>query len=174
MELEDLYADLKPRLLQLTCRYGLVREQGEEIVQEVFTKFLLKQPDISSEKTPSYLVVMTKNACLDLVRRQARFQVESHGHDFEIERASSLWPEDLQRKNLLELVHQLGNEMADLKGGEEFCAYYFGGESLRSIAQKNNEAGGTVHARVHRFRTRFKEHFRKKLMASDDVNCSCL
>lgn len=68
-EVKEVFTTLYPRL----CAYinGVTNRAGvaEDIVQEVFYKFLKRRPYLSRTKVAAYLFSMAHNECLNLLRR---------------------------------------------------------------------------------------------------------
>ncbi|MBP3481905.1 MAG: sigma-70 family RNA polymerase sigma factor [Alistipes sp.] len=68
-ETKELFTRLYPRL----CQYinGIIRggELADDIIQEVFYKFLRRRPFLSRDKVVPYLFSMAHNECYDYLRR---------------------------------------------------------------------------------------------------------
>ncbi|UOB17137.1 RNA polymerase sigma-70 factor [Abyssalbus ytuae] len=78
----NLYYD---KLLFIAKNYISRPEDAEEIVQDVFIKLWKKKKDLNINiNLNGYLFKMTKNACLDHLRKKSR-QLQKHGHYEQIE-----------------------------------------------------------------------------------------
>ena len=68
-EVKEVFTALYPRL----CAYidGVTGrgDLGDDIIQEIFYKFLRRRPCLDRAKVPSYLFSMAHNECLNWLRR---------------------------------------------------------------------------------------------------------
>jgi RNA polymerase sigma factor (sigma-70 family) len=146
--LEQLYDRYEKLLFSFSYKILKQKELSEEAVQDVFMK-LWRKKGIYAEhkgKFSSWLLTVTRNICIDLLRKQTKNQVELMEKDIDIERTESLeetvtWNEE--RKVLKEAVGQLTTEQQEIVD-----LFYFKGYSQADIADKQKLPLGTVKGRI--------------------------
>ena len=79
----DLYRQHAPRLFALATRMSGSREQGEDLLQEIFLQAFRKRGTFKGDSSPgTWLYRIAINQCLDFVRsRQARMTKLTDGID---------------------------------------------------------------------------------------------
>ncbi|MBY6037905.1 sigma-70 family RNA polymerase sigma factor [Fictibacillus nanhaiensis] len=146
--LERLYDRYEKLLFSFSYKMVKQKEMAEEAVQDVFMKLWRKKGIYTEEKGKfsSWILTVTRNACIDLIRKQNKNEVEILERDIDYERAESVeetvtWNEE--RTLLKEAVATLTEEQQDIVD-----LFYFRGYSQADIADKKNLPLGTVKGRV--------------------------
>ena len=170
MDFDKIYKSNVALLMHITKSFGLSKEQGDEIVQDVFLKFHENNPNLESSKVKSYLAVMTKNLCIDLIRKKQFQKTDSSDQIEKINESEPIWYTDRHKNKLMHSVYKAAQEISANKGCEEFREYYVEGRSLAKIAAEKNTPKGTIQARVHRCRKKFEQRIKELIVNSDDSN----
>jgi RNA polymerase sigma factor (sigma-70 family) len=146
--LEQLYDRYEKLLFSFSYKILKQKELSEEAVQDVFMKLWRKKGFYAEHKGKfsSWLLTVTRNVCIDLLRKQTKNQVELMEKDMDIERTESLeetvtWNEE--RKVLKEAVGLLTTEQQEIVD-----LFYFKGYSQADIADKQKLPLGTVKGRI--------------------------
>ena len=168
MDFDKLYKKNVGLLLHITQSFGCSKEAGEEIVQDVFLKYFDQQPDIPPTKVKSYLAVMTRNQCLDAIRRKKSHKTDLVDSFSDTDNLDPMWHNDPSRTNLLNSIYLATKEATEAPGCDEFKRYYLDGVSLVDIAEEQGEPRGTIQARVHRCRKKFEQRIRELVVQLSD------
>ncbi|MQR97443.1 RNA polymerase sigma factor [Fictibacillus phosphorivorans] len=146
--LEMLYDRYEKLLFSFSFKMLRQKELAEEAVQDVFMKLWRKKGLYSEDKGKfsSWLLTVTRNACIDLIRKQQKNEVEILEKDIDYERTESVeetvtWNEE--RESLKEAVSSLTEEQQDIVE-----MFYFKGYSQSDIAEQKNIPLGTVKGRI--------------------------
>ncbi|WNB91382.1 sigma-70 family RNA polymerase sigma factor [Bacillus sp. NEB1478] len=146
--LERLYDRYEKLLFSFSYKMLKQPELAEEAVQDVFMKLWRKKGIYAEEKGKfsSWLLTVTRNACIDLIRKQNKNEVEILERDIDYERSESVeetvtWNEE--REVLKEAVSTLNEEQQDIVE-----MFYFKGYSQSDIADKKQLPIGTVKGRI--------------------------
>lgn len=146
--LEMLYDRYEKLLFSFSYKMLKQKELAEEAVQDVFMKLWRKNGIYSEDKGKfsSWILTVTRNACIDLIRKQQKNEVEILEKDLDYERTESIeetvtWNEE--REVLKQAVSTLTEEQQDIVD-----MFYFKGYSQSDIAERKNLPLGTVKGRI--------------------------
>ncbi|EIT84315.1 RNA polymerase ECF-type sigma factor [Fictibacillus macauensis ZFHKF-1] len=146
--LEQLYDRYEKLLFSFSYKIVNTSDLAEEAIQDVFMKLWRKKGIYTADKGKfsSFLLTVTRNTCLDLLRKQSKNQVELLDKDLEREQTESTeetvtWNEERQR--LQEAVSTLSSEQQEI-----VQLFYFKGCSQATIAEKKDLPLGTVKGRI--------------------------
>jgi RNA polymerase sigma-70 factor (ECF subfamily) len=146
--LEQLYDRYEKLLFSFSFKILKQKELAEEAVQDVFMKIWRKKGIYSEQsgKFSSWLLTVTRNACIDLIRKQKKNEVELLDHDADQESTTSVeqtvtWNEE--RKKLKDAVSTLTKDQQVIVD-----MFYFKGYSQAHIADKQQLPLGTVKGRI--------------------------
>ncbi|WP_373894699.1 RNA polymerase sigma factor [Virgibacillus natechei] len=146
--LEQLYDRYEKLLYSFSFRMTNNKFLAEEAVQDVFTKLWSKQRNFDEEKGKfsSWLLTVTRHACIDLLRKKKDTTYELEERD--ALHTTEPTPEDLvewkeRREEVQEAIKQLTNEQQEI-----IELFYFKDMSQSSIAKKRDIPLGTVKGRV--------------------------
>ena len=70
-ELEELFADEKPTLLQTVARYTRDRAEAEDIVQEAFCRALVNATSLERGRVGGWLTTVARRLAIDAWRKRA-------------------------------------------------------------------------------------------------------
>lgn len=146
--IEQLYERYEKIVFSFSYKMLSQKELAEEAVQDVFTK-LWRQNGIFSEhkgKFSSWLLTITRNVCIDLMRKQNISQIVLLESDIDQEQTESVeatvtWNEE--RRILRRAVSALSEEQQDM-----LELFYFKGYSQAEIANEREVPLGTVKGRL--------------------------
>ncbi|ASN07124.1 RNA polymerase sigma factor [Virgibacillus necropolis] len=146
--LEQLYDRYEKLLFSFSFRMTKNKFLAEEVVQDVFTKIWSKQRnfDESKGKFSSWLLTVTRNATIDLLRKQKETPYEIDERDALHDSTPSTeeqveWKERSEEVRVA--VKQLTNEQQEI-----IELFYFKGLSQSKIAETCDIPLGTVKGRV--------------------------
>lgn len=146
--LELLYDRYEKLLFSFSFRMTKNKFLAEEIVQDVFTKIWSKQRnfDESKGKFSSWLLTVTRNATIDMLRKKKETSYELDERDALHDSSPSTeeqveWKE--RREQVRAAVGQLTNEQKEI-----IELFYFKGMSQSKIAETRDIPLGTVKGRV--------------------------
>lgn len=146
--LEQLYDKYEKILYSFSYRMTRHKESSEEVVQEVFIKIWKGQGnfDSSEGKFSSWLLTMTRNAAIDLMRKLKEPQYEFEERDSLVSEESSTedlieWKE--RGVQLREAISALGEDQQKM-----IESFYFKGMTQRKIAEHFDLPLGTVKGRI--------------------------
>ena len=152
---EEFYASL----CLFANRYLKNREEAADVVQETFLKYWHQHADFDNyKKIKSFLYVVVRNACLNILREQSL-----HVH------VSEMWIQESERefKNQVmeEEIHRIFNHAIDDLPPQMKSVIHYALDGLKNseIAEKMNITEGTVHAykkeAYKKLRTQMNEYY---------------
>lgn len=146
--LEMLYDRYEKLLFSFSYKMLKQKEFAEEAVQDVFMKLWRKKGIYTEDKGKfsSWILTVTRNACIDLIRKQQKNEVEILEIDIDYDRTESVeeavtWNEE--REVLKKAVSTLTDEQQDIVE-----MFYFKGYSQADIADRKKIPLGTVKGRI--------------------------
>lgn len=146
--LEQLYDRYEKILFSFSYRMTQHRESSEEVVQEVFIKVWKGQGNFnpSKGKFSSWLLTMTRNAAIDLIRKRKE-------PAYELEERDALVQEETSTEDLIawkEEGAQLREAISTLREDQQRIveAFYFKGKKQHDIAETFDIPLGTVKGRI--------------------------
>lgn len=147
-------------------KFDLPPQEVEDIVQDVFLKFLQVQGDIEPGRAAAYLTTMARNKAVDALRSRKSRKTDPAG-DTVLDDSENLWRNDPRRIMEAQAVGAFLEDMKNEPAGEILILYYQEGLSIREIAEKRSESLGNISSKLARARARFKERLKSRLDALD-------
>ncbi|MYL28787.1 sigma-70 family RNA polymerase sigma factor [Halobacillus halophilus] len=162
--LEVLYDRYEKLLYSFAFRMMKDSQAAEEVMQDVFMKLWrgkgAGQYVSGRGKFSSWLLTITRNASIDLIRKKKVQEVEWDQRDSVHEDLPGVEQEiedKEERDQLRRAVHTLPDEQQRM-----ICLFYFQGMSQREIAEKCDIPLGTVKGRVRLALKKLREHLEKE------------
>jgi RNA polymerase sigma factor (sigma-70 family) len=164
----QLYADLVTRyqnfVFTLALRYTPVREDAEEIAQDVFVKAYKALKDFRGEsKFSTWLYSIVNSTAITFLRKK-KLDVSSLDNEHVFEQAenkdSGTSANQIEVKSKVEMVTK-AIQLLSADDAKLITLFYKAEQSLEEIAQIMNMEANTVKVKLHRARTRLKEKMEK-------------
>lgn len=152
----------------VVLRYIKVREDAEEVAQDVFVKAYRSLADFrGASKFSTWLYTIATTSCLTFLRKK---KPETHSLDQEhvAEAADSIdsgmRANQVEQKSKVEMVNRaIGLLSPD--DARVITLFYKGEQTLEEMAQILNKEPNAVKVQLHRARTRLKEKMQKHFSA---------
>ena len=170
----QLYADLVTRyqnfVFTLALRYTPVREDAEEIAQDVFVKAYKALKDFRGEsKFSTWLYSIVNSTSITFLRKK-KLDISSLDNEHVFEQAESkdsgMSANQVEVKSKVDMVTK-AIQMLSPDDAKLITLFYKAEQSLEEIARILNMESNTVKVKLHRARTRLKEkmekHFKQEL-----------
>lgn len=165
---QSLYADLVKRyqsfVFTIALRYTPIREDAEEIAQDVFVKAYRNLADFRGEsKFSTWLYTIVSTSCITFLRKK---KLDTHSldneHVFEVadNQDSGFRANQVEQKSKVQMV----NEAIKLLSADDaklITLFYKGEQSLEEIGKIIGAEPNTVKVKLHRARQRLKEKMEK-------------
>jgi RNA polymerase sigma-70 factor (ECF subfamily) len=167
----QLYAELVTRyqnfVFTLALRYTPVREDAEEIAQDVFVKAYKALKDFRGEsKFSTWLYSIVNSTAITFLRKK-KLDVKSLDNENVYEQAESrdsgTSANQVEVKSKVEMVTK-AIQLLNADDAKLITLFYKAEQSLEEIAQIMNLETNTVKVKLHRARTRLKEKMEKYFM----------
>ncbi len=146
------------RLYRLAFRMMGNREEAEDVVQEVYLKLWKMRNELPSYQSIEALAVrITRNLCLDLLRKRKKTLdvVESERREQESGRQST--PEDhAEKEEKIQLVHEMINRLPEPQRSLIHLRHIEGKE-YDEIAAMVNMTGNAIRVNISRARKKLRE-----------------
>ena len=164
----QLYADLVTRyqnfVFTLALRYTPVREDAEEIAQDVFVKAYKALKDFRGEsKFSTWLYSIVNSTSITFLRKK-KLDISSLDNEHVFEQAESkdsgMNANQVEVKSKVEMVTK-AIQMLSPDDAKLITLFYKAEQSLEEIARILNMESNTVKVKLHRARTRLKEKMEK-------------
>jgi len=164
----QLYADLVTRyqnfVFTLALRYTPVREDAEEIAQDVFVKAYKALKDFRGEsKFSTWLYSIVNSTSITFLRKK-KLDISSLDNEHVFEQAESkdsgMSANQVEVKSKVEMVTK-AIQMLSPDDAKLITLFYKAEQSLEEIARILNMETNTVKVKLHRARTRLKEKMEK-------------
>ncbi|MFC0189756.1 RNA polymerase sigma factor [Fictibacillus aquaticus] len=156
--LELLYERYEKLLYSFAFKILQQKELSEDAVQEVFIKIWRNKRTYSKEKGKfsSWMLTVTRNACIDLLRKRSKTETELSDENLQIPASENVektveWREE--REQLQSAISTLSEEQKKMVE-----LFYFKGESQQKISESCGVPLGTVKGRIRLA----LQHLRKK------------
>ena len=142
LEFQRIVEDYTPDLYWLAYSYCMNRSDAEDVVQEVFLKYLQHRPQCAGRRQlRAWLMTATANKCKDLLssgwRRKTLPLEDVHAHLDHLD-------------EVLEVQEALSRLPPELRGVVHL--YYFEGLPAKQIAKTLHLSESAVHSRLHKAR----------------------
>ncbi|MYL72335.1 sigma-70 family RNA polymerase sigma factor [Halobacillus litoralis] len=168
--LETLYNRYEKLLYSFAYRMMKDQQAAEEVMQDVFIKLwrgkgaghYVKERG----KFSSWLLTITRNASIDLIRKKKVQEVEWDQRDSvheEMPGVEEVVTDKEERDQLRNAIDTLPDEQQRM-----ICLFYFQGLSQREIAEKCDIPLGTVKGRVRLALKKLREHLDEKGGTTDE------
>lgn len=146
--LEELYDRYEKMLFSYLCKMTGDRDLAEEALQEVFVKVWrgVGSYDESKGKFVAWLVTMSRNAAVDLIRKQKKPSVPLD-EIAEVESTDSSVEETAEWQEKSEQIHQAVQHLSE-EQQKMVQLFYFKGYTHETIAEKCGIPLGTVKSRI--------------------------
>ena len=164
----QLYADLVTRyqnfVFTLALRYTPVREDAEEIAQDVFVKAYKALKDFRGEsKFSTWLYSIVNSTSITFLRKK-KLDISSLDNEHVFEQAESkdsgMSANQVEVKSKVEMVTK-AIQVLSPDDAKLITLFYKAEQSLEEIARILNMETNTVKVKLHRARTRLKEKMEK-------------
>ncbi|MFC4713408.1 RNA polymerase sigma factor [Planococcus dechangensis] len=146
--LEELYDRYEKMLFSYLCKMTGDRDIAEEALQEVFVKIWRGTGTYheSKGKFVAWLVTMSRNAAVDLIRKQKKPSVPLD-EVAEVESTETSVEETVEVKEKREQIHEAVRHLSD-EQQKMVDLFYFKGYTHETIAEKCGIPLGTVKSRI--------------------------
>ena len=146
LEFQQIVEAYTPDLYWLAYSYCMNRSDAEDVVQEVFLKYLQHRPQCAGRRQlRAWLMTATANKCKDLLnsgwRRKTLPLEDVHAHLDHLD-------------EVLEVQEALSRLPPELRGVVHL--YYFEGLPAKQIAEALHLSESAVHSRLQRARKQLK------------------
>ncbi|WP_082233126.1 RNA polymerase sigma factor [Halobacillus massiliensis] len=162
--LELLYERYEKLLYSFAYRLLKDQQGAEEVMQDVFVKLWKGKGAgryVSERgKFSSWLLTITRNASIDVIRKKKVQEVEWDNRDSLNEKMPGV-EEEIQDKEERDQLRKAIDTLPD-EQQRMICLFYFQGLSQREIAEKCNIPLGTVKGRVRLALKKLREHLEEK------------
>jgi len=165
---QALYAELVKRyqnfVFTIAGRYASVREDAEEIAQDVFIKAYKSLADFRGEaKFSTWLYTITSTTCITFLRKK-KLDVKSLDDErvqIIAENAESGFrANQVEQKSKVQMVNE-AIKLLSPDDGKLITLFYKGEQSLEEIGQIMGIDPNTVKVKLHRARQRLKDRMEK-------------
>ncbi|WP_173915350.1 RNA polymerase sigma factor [Halobacillus sp. Marseille-Q1614] len=168
--LELLYNRYEKLLYSFAHRLLKDQQAAEEVMQDVFIKLWkgkgAGQYVSERGKFSSWLLTITRNASIDLMRKKKVQEVEWDSRDSLNENmpvVEEVIQDEEERDRLRKAIDTLPDQQQRI-----ICLFYFQGLSQREIAEKCDIPLGTVKGRVRLALKKLREHLEEKGGTTDE------
>jgi len=167
----QLYADLVTRyqnfVFTLALRYTPVREDAEEIAQDVFVKAYKALKDFRGEsKFSTWLYSIVNSTSITFLRKK-KLDISSLDNEYVFEQADSkdsgMKANQVEVKSKVEMVTK-AIQLLSPDDAKLITLFYKAEQSIEEIARILDMESNTVKVKLHRARTRLKEKMEKYFM----------
>lgn len=152
---DDLYNLYATDVLRVAYYYLGDRQRAEDVMQDVFVKYLLNRPCLHAGKEKSWLLKVALNRCRDLWRSSWLKKVILGHPAFELFPADDEIGRAADSVSLAEAINRLPAEFKEV-----ILLYYYQGYSVSEIAGLLEIAEGTVSSRLSRARNRITKELK--------------
>jgi RNA polymerase sigma-70 factor (ECF subfamily) len=165
---QQVYALLVDRykayVFTLTLRFVKIREDAEEVSQDIFIKTYRSLADFrGGSKFSTWLYTIVNTTCITFLRKK-KLEVRSLDNEkvFEVadSQDSGFRANQVEQKSRINMVNE-AIAMLSADDAEVLTLFYKGEQSLEEIGQVLGLEPNTVKVRLHRARQRLKEKMEK-------------
>ena len=147
-------------------RCQIVDDNTMDIIQETFLKLHQHRENIDhGSAIKSWLITTARNIAIDELRKQKSHSTTTKKHCNYVLAGNDLSESEPSLIHELEilLIGDLIDEITQQTGDDTFALFYKEGLSAQDIANRHNEALGTVTNRLSRLRSKFKNRLKRKI-----------
>jgi RNA polymerase sigma factor (sigma-70 family) len=160
-DFNELVQRLSRKLYSYAFRILRNQEEAEDAVQETFIKlWKMQEKLIDYNSIDALAATMTRNYCIDLIRKQKNAHYEEPGNQASIQMTSPSPHEQLEKLESNELIHKIIDNLPDafkviitLKEIDGF--------SYEEIAEKTNQNINTLRVTLSRARRLIRDEYNK-------------
>jgi RNA polymerase sigma factor (sigma-70 family) len=165
---QQAYAILVDRyrnfVFTLVLRYINVREDAEEVAQDVFIKAYRALASFQgNSKFSTWLYTIVTTTCITFLRKK-KLEIQSLDNEHVFERAdnidSGMSANQIEQKSKVNMVQE-AIKMLSPDDAQIITLFYKGEQTLDEIAQILNKEPNAVKVQLHRARGRLKEKMQK-------------
>ncbi len=160
-EFKLLVMPYSSRLFRMAYRLMNNREEAEDVVQEVYVKLWNMRQDLKNIKSIEALAVrITRNLCLDQLRRRKLNQEALAGERIEPPGRASTPEEEVERNEEIDLIHSL---IASLPEPQRSLVHlrHLEGKEYEEIAEMVNMKVNAIRVSISRARKQMREMLEK-------------
>ena len=155
MTFDELYEQYATDVLRVSYYYLGDRQRAEDVMQDVFVKYLLNRPVLQAGREKSWLLKVALNRCRDLWRSSWLKKVILGHPSFELFPADDEIGRAADSMALAESINKLPGEFKEV-----VLLHYYQGYSVAEIAGILEVAEGTVSSRLSRARGRITKELK--------------
>ncbi len=155
LSFDELYEHYATDVLRVAYYYLGDRQRAEDVMQDVFVKYLLNRPALQPGREKSWLLKVALNRCRDLWRSSWLKKVILGHPAFELFPADDEIGRAADSMALAESVNRLPGEFKEV-----VLLHYYQGYSVAEIAEMLEVAEGTVSSRLSRARGRITKELK--------------
>ena len=128
-----LYKRYAHLVLGLCLDYLKQREDAKDAVMDIFAKLTTKLPDQEVRHFRPWLFFVSRNHCLDLLRKRVKEAPEEFSHHLFVD-----LPDEDRLNDEDEKIEMLSDAMSELKDHQRICitGFYLRGESYDQLAER--------------------------------------
>ena len=149
MSFDDLYERYATDVLRVSYYYLGDRQRAEDVMQDVFVKYLTTRPELQSGREKSWLLKVALNRCRDLWRSSWLKKVVLGHPAFELFPADDEIGRAADSLSLAEAINHLPPAFKEV-----VLLHYYQGYSVAEISEIAEISEGTVSSRLSRARDR--------------------
>jgi len=149
------------------CRgyHGITAEDAEDIVQDVFITVFAKLHTLKDHaKFFSWLHAITRNRCLQVLKKRLRRNMAEQGYGSEMELNLDTPRDYLMREQETRVVQELIASVKKREMRETAELFYMQGLSCEEISEKKGIKVTTVTTRLSRFRARVQRELIRRVL----------
>jgi RNA polymerase sigma factor (sigma-70 family) len=167
---ESVYAEYIGLVQFALSKFRFSVQVQEDLIQEVFLRYLEKESSIDAANPKSFLVTVARNLAIDHYRRQKRRNMDRHVPMEELmHELPAMDDEGHQQK--LQAVQNFMDSIQDDPQASTLVQYYGEDLSIKEIAARSQESVATVSSRLSRQRKRYQARLEEHVMASTQALC---
>lgn len=155
LSFDELYDRYATDVLRVSYYYLGDRQRAEDVMQDVFVKYLLNRPVLQSGREKSWLLKVALNRCRDLWRSSWLKKVVLGHPSFELFPADDEIGRAADSLALAETINRLPADFKDV-----VLLHYYQGYSVSEISEMLEIAEGTVSSRLSRARNRITKEMK--------------
>jgi len=149
MNFDELYERYATDVLRVSYYYLGDRQRAEDVMQDVFVKYLTSRPSLQSGKEKSWLLKVALNRCRDLWRSSWLKKVVLGHPAFELFPADDEIGRTADSLSLAEAINHLPSAFKEV-----VLLHYYQGYSVSEVSEIAGISEGTVSSRLSRARDR--------------------
>jgi RNA polymerase sigma-70 factor (ECF subfamily) len=160
---EQVYAEYIGLVQFAMTKFRFSVQVQEDLIQEVFLRYLENESAIDNVSPKSFLVTITRNLAIDYYRKQKRRSMDRH---IPMEEIMHELPQvsDVEHQCQLEAVQDFLIALRDDPKASTLVQYYDEDLSIKEIAERSHESTATVSSRLSRQRRRYISRLEEQVL----------